>query len=80
MRDKLKSYNDEADDVLTLFERLLLALTRHQLADYATFTEDGRNFILHQAPEPDIPTGRYFFKSSPQASAHQYRFNSPLGQ
>jgi hypothetical protein len=66
--------------VLNRFERLLLALTQYQLATYATFEGDGRNFNLYRAPVSDAPTGRYFFKSQPLENAHQYRYSSPLAQ
>lgn len=80
VQDRLKSYDDQSGEVLNTFERLLLAVTRHELAGYATFTGDGRQFVLDQAPVADAPTGRYFFKSQPQSGAHQYRYASPLAQ
>jgi hypothetical protein len=80
VQDRLKSYDDQSGEVLNTFERLLLAVTRHELAGYATFTGDGRRFVLDRAPVADVPTGRYFFKSQPQSGAHQYRYASPLAQ
>lgn len=78
VQDRLKSYDTQSGEVLNKFERLLLAVTRYQLADDATFEGDGRVFDLHTAPVSGAQTGRYHFKSQPQAHAHQYRFASPL--
>lgn len=78
VQDRLKSYDAQSGEVLNKFERLLLAVTRYQLADDATFEGDGRVFDLNTTPVSGAQTGRYYFKSQPQAHAHQYRFASPL--
>lgn len=80
VQDRLKAYDEQSGEVLNKFERLLLALTRHELREVATFEGDGRTFVLNQAPTEDAPTGRYFFKSKPLRNAHQYRYASPLAQ
>ena len=80
VQDRLKAYDAQSGEVLNKFERLLLAVTKHQLDAYATFEGDGRNFLLRRAPVPGAPTGRYYFKSQPLAHAHQYRYASPLAQ
>lgn len=80
VQDRLKAYDDQSGEVLNKFERLLLAITRYQLGDLATFEGDGRHFVLHRSPVAEAPTGRYFFKSQPLSNAHQYRFASPLAQ
>ncbi|WP_236842343.1 SNF2-related protein [Boudabousia tangfeifanii] len=80
VRDKLKSYDEEAGEVLNLFERLLLLLTQYELHGYADFSTDGRIFNLLKSPAPEILTGKYCFKSLPTQGSRQYRFNSPLGQ
>lgn len=80
VQDRLKAYDAQSGDVLNKFERLLLAVTRHGLRSVATFEGDGRNFVLHESPVNDAPTGRYFFKSQPQENAHQYRYSSALAQ
>ncbi len=78
VQDRLKSYDAQSGEVLNKFERLLLAVTRYQLAEDATFEGDGRVFDLRTVPVAGAQTGRYHFKSQPQARAHQYRFASPL--
>lgn len=80
VQDRLKAYDAQSGEVLNKFERLLLAVTKHQLQDRATFEGDGRHFTLHESPISDAPTGRYFFKSQPLTNAHQYRYASPLAQ
>lgn len=80
VQDRLKAYDSQSGDMLNKFERLLLAITKHQLKNVATFEDDGRQFFLHNTPALDAPTGRYYFKSKPQENAHQYRFASPLAQ
>lgn len=66
VQDRLKAYDAQSGEVLNKFERLLLGVTRHELADKATFEGDGRHFVLHESPVADAPTGRYYFKSQPQ--------------
>ncbi|MBH0130558.1 SNF2-related protein [Salinibacterium sp. NK8237] len=80
VQDRLKAYDTESGEVLNKFERLLLAVTRHELDGLATFEGDGRNFLLHNSPVGEAPTGRYYFKSQPLDNAHQYRYASPLAQ
>ncbi|QNO36699.1 DEAD/DEAH box helicase [Protaetiibacter sp. SSC-01] len=80
VQDRLKAYDTQSGEVLNKFERLLLAVTRHELHGHATFEGDGRIFVLNQSPVKDAPTGRYFFKSQPLENAHQYRYASPLAR
>lgn len=80
VQDKLKNYDAQTDVVLNAFERLLIKVTRHELDTFAEFDADARTFMLLEAPETGIATGRYFFKSAPIPGAHQYRYNSELGQ
>lgn len=80
VQDRLKSYDAQSGEVLNKFERLLLAVTRHELADVAMFDEDGKQFTLHASPVEGAAPGRYFFKSKPLENAHQYRYSSPLAE
>ncbi|PPG81465.1 SNF2-related protein [Rathayibacter sp. AY1H2] len=80
VQDRLKAYDTQSGEVLNKFERLLLAVTRYELDEYATFEGDGRTFTLNESPVQDAPTGRYFFKSQPLDHGHQYRYASPLAQ
>ncbi|QTG75808.1 SNF2-related protein [Trueperella pecoris] len=78
VRDKLKSYDAQTGVVLNAFERLLIQITRHELANTAEFNESGTQFTLHAPPAPTIPHGQYYFKSEPRKGAHQYRYTSDL--
>lgn len=80
VQDRLKSYDAQSGEVLNKFERLLLAVTSYELADYADFRGDGRTFTLHDSPVAGATPGRYFFKSQPIPNAHQYRYASPLAE
>lgn len=78
VRDKLKSYDAQTGVVLNAFERLLIRLTRHELANIASFNESATQFTLHEPPHKGIPVGDYYFKSEPRKGAHQYRYASDL--
>jgi ERCC4-related helicase len=80
VQDRLKAYDTRSGQVLNKFERLLLAVTRHELERFATFEGDGRTFVLNESPVEDAPNGRYFFKSQPRDNAHQYRYAGPLAR
>jgi ERCC4-related helicase len=80
VQDRLKAYDSQSSDVLNKFERLLLAVTKRELAQNAYFENDGRNFFLHDSPVTDSNNGNYYFKSVPLENAHQYRFDSPLAR
>ncbi|WP_032364324.1 SNF2-related protein [Rhodococcoides fascians] len=80
VQDRLKAYDSQSGEVLNKFERLLLAVTRHELDQFATFEGDGRTFVLDESPVGKAPTGRYYFKSQPLDNAHQYRYASPLAE
>jgi superfamily II DNA or RNA helicase len=80
VQDRLKAYDSQSSDVLNKFERLLLAVTKRELAPNAYFENDGRNFVLHNSPVAEAKTGHYYFKSVPLENAHQYRFDSPLAR
>ena len=80
VRDRLKSYDEQAGEVLNKFEQLLLLLTINRLQDLATFEGDGRSFVLRMAPSVGIATGRYHFKSSPSGNSKQYRYHSDLAK
>jgi hypothetical protein len=80
VQDRLKAYDSQSSEVLNKFERLLLAVTKRELAPNANFENDGRNFVLHNSPVAEAKTGHYYFKSVPLENAHQYRFDSLLAR
>lgn len=80
VQDRLKQYDKQSGEVLNNFEKLLLAVTHHELNDNAEFSEDGKIFNLNHAPRSDIPTGKYYFKTEPIDNARQYRYSGDLAQ
>lgn len=80
VQDRLKQYDKQSGEVLNNFEKLLLAVTHHELKDRAEFSDDGKIFNLNQAPSHHIPTGKYYFKTEPIDNARQYRYSGDLAQ
>lgn len=82
--DKLRLRESQSQAALNRFEQNLWHLTRHVLADAATFSE--HDFTLHRTPFADAPvelapvdTGRYSLAKTP-ADALPYRPGHPLAQ
>lgn len=61
----------------------LWKLTRHVLADHATFDDEAQAFVLHKVPDasPAVPLGRYSLPRNDDAiDAHTYRLTHGLAQ
>ncbi len=79
VREKLKIRDEAAKAYLSRYERLLMALTRHELANHADFADDS-GFVLKGTPfAGDIPLGRYELPRR-SGEAHLYRLSHPLGR
>jgi superfamily II DNA or RNA helicase len=79
VREKLKIRDEAAKAYLNRYERLLMQLTRHELATHADF-EDDSGFILKSSPfAGDIPLGRYELPRR-SGDAHFYRLSHPLAE
>jgi len=82
VREKLKMRKQDSEEQLGRYERLLMQLTRHELAGYAEFNGDGA-FRLSGSPFPgmakDIPDGLYELPRR-DGEAHLYRLNHPLAE
>jgi len=77
VREKLKTRDKDSRAYLNRFERLLMQLTEHELADHAEFDGDSA-FRLKSCPFPgDIPLGLYELPRR-SGEAHLYRLNHPL--
>lgn len=77
--EKLRLRDADSRASLGRSERILMQLTRHELADEACFGDDGA-FELHANPFPadsTIPLGRYELPRR-SGDAHFYRLNHPL--
>lgn len=86
VQDKLKHYDEGSRELLGVFERLLMEVTKHELADSADFADDSRRFVLREVPahddveNGDIVPGTYALKEDSDNHTRQYRFDSPLGR
>ena len=79
VREKLKMRDADAKAFLGRYERLLLALTRHELAAHAEFRDD-TGFVLKTSPfAGTIPLGRYELPRR-TGEAHLYRLSHPLAE
>jgi adenine-specific DNA-methyltransferase len=80
VREKLKIRDRESNAYLNRFEKMLMALTRHELHDYAEFVNES-SFELKANPftalNGKIPTGLYELPRR-TGEAHLYRLNHPL--
>ena len=82
VHDKLRVNLDQSRDYLNRYERLLMQLTRFELAAEAEFLDGQSGFRLHTNPFPDtgeIPLGLYELPRRTGA-AHLYRLGHPLAQ
>ena len=79
MREKLKIRDEDSKAYLNLFERLLMQLTRHELAGCAEFLGDSA-FRLNSHPFGDgIALGLYELPRR-SGEAHLYRMTHPLAE
>ncbi|MFN8592332.1 MAG: SNF2-related protein [Thermomicrobiales bacterium] len=79
VREKLRVQQEASRAALDRHERMLMTLTRHELAAEAAFADES-SFVLVRPPDGhDIPTGRY---ELPRRSddAHVYRLTHPLAE
>ncbi|MBA3885786.1 MAG: hypothetical protein H0X67_08640 [Acidobacteria bacterium] len=79
VRDKLRVRDESTRAVLNRYERRLMALTRFELGDAATFKSEGA-FELHRPPPGvDAPAGLYELPRR-AGEAHLYRLGHPLAE
>jgi ERCC4-related helicase len=82
VREKLKVRKERSDKVLNRFEKLLIDLTRYELAQNAEFVSEN-SFRLDRLPDglptAEVPLGLY---ELPRRSdtAHTYRMSHPLAE
>jgi adenine-specific DNA-methyltransferase len=79
VREKLRVRNESSRASLNRYEQRLMALTRFELGDTATFVSES-SFDLHTAPQDaDVQTGRYELPRR-SGDAHFYRLSHPLAE
>jgi adenine-specific DNA-methyltransferase len=82
VREKLRIRDAESKDQLGRHERMLMQLTRHELAEHAAFLDEGTFRLLsYPLDEPcaAIPLGLYELPRR-TGEAHLYRRNHPLAE
>lgn len=79
VREKLRVRNESSRAALNRYEQRLMALTRFELGESATFLSESA-FDLHRAPNgADVPPGRYELPRR-TGDAHFYRLNHSLAE
>ncbi|WP_236589099.1 SNF2-related protein [Ramlibacter aurantiacus] len=80
VQEKLRVRAADSQEARCKYERMLLAMTRAELADCALFDDDG--FVLQRLPAgtpSDVALGRYELPST-AGDAHLYRIGHPLAE
>ncbi len=86
IHDLLKIKLDEAEQRLDKISRWFWALTKHQLAEIASFDDHAHSFDLNEISKPNISSGHYeLIRANGQKReigkhSHAYRLNHPLGE
>ena len=81
VHEKLKISKVECEGFQNRYERMLMRLTRHELAENAVFESNEDSFTLRRNPYDDlgISTGRYELPRR-SGNAHYYRLQHPLAE
>tara|TARA_E500000318_G_scaffold55118_1_gene51264 strand:+ start:2059 stop:4920 length:2862 start_codon:yes stop_codon:yes gene_type:complete len=80
VHDRLKINLDRSREYIDRYERMLWAVTQHELRQHARFDDEYLTFTLKRAPESlDVPIGGYGIAKS-GLSEHRYRLGHPLAQ
>lgn len=79
VQDRFRKYNEQAKEAFTRFEQLFMGLTGYILRDAAEF-QDEHVFTLRKAPQENIDTGVYFYKTDRLPHARQYKYADTLAE
>jgi len=80
VHDRLKINMAQSKSYIDRYERMLWAITKHELGKLAKFDDDYLTFSLKAAPDGiEVPAGSYFL-SKQGIDGHRYRLGHPLAQ
>lgn len=80
VHDRLKFNLDKSREYIGRYERMLWAVTRHELRQHANFDDEYLTFALKRAPDGlDVPIGGYGIAKN-GLSEYRYRLGHPLAQ
>lgn len=80
VHDRLKIDLDKSKEYIGRYERMLWAVTRHELRDRAQFDDEHLTFTLKEPPGGlAVPAGGYGIAKN-GLSEHRYRLGHPLAQ
>ena len=80
VHDRLKFNLDRSKDYINRYERMLWAVTRHELANLADFDDSYLTFTLRRLPKGiNVPLGGYGIAKT-SLCEHRYRLGHPLAQ
>jgi hypothetical protein len=80
VHDRLKINLDKSKEYIGRYERMLWAVTRHELRDHARFDDEHLTFTLKEPPGGlAVPAGGYGIAKN-GLSEHRYRLGHPLAQ
>lgn len=80
VHDRLKINLDRSKEYIGRYERMLWAVTRHELRQHARFDDAYLTFTLKQTPDGlNVPIGGYGIAKN-DLSEHRYRLGHPLAQ
>lgn len=80
VHDRLKINMAQSKSYIDRYERMLWAVTKHELGNLGKFDNDYLTFMLKVAPHGvDVPVGSYFL-SKQGIDGHRYRLGHPLAQ
>ncbi|GAK72616.1 putative helicase [Agrobacterium rubi TR3 = NBRC 13261] len=80
VHDRLKINMAQSKSYIDRYERMLWAVTKHELGKSAKFDDDYLTFMLKARPDGvDAPAGSYFL-SKQGIDGHRYRLGHPLAQ